>query len=143
MSVKWEGMHLAWVSGLLLGLTACQQVTPPQTVAPLQTRGPELTMAQNGSSVTLAVGEGLAIALPGSPETGYQWQVVQAPAQLNKQGSEYQPEKALNDCGMQRLLFAARQPGDGVLTLSYRSATAGAADDANFYTLRLHVRLAR
>ncbi|MFC3912791.1 protease inhibitor I42 family protein [Pseudaeromonas sharmana] len=135
--------RLGMAFGLMLGLNACQQAAPPQVSVPLKTAGPELTMAQNGSSVTLAVGDALAIALPGALQTGYQWQVVQTPALVNKQGSEYQPLSGSGECGMQRLWFAARQPGDGLLTLVYRSEGAGHQDDANFYTLRLHIRQGR
>ena len=96
-------------------------------------------MAQNGGSVTLKVGQQVALALPGSPQSGYQWQVEKAPANLiRKQASSFEPAPKSEVCGMQHLQFAAQQTGRGLLTLAYRP-TEGAEDVANYYTLHLNV----
>lgn len=66
-------------------------------------------MAQNGGSVTLKVGQQVALALPGSPQSGYQWQVEKVPANLvRKQASSFEPAPKSEVCGMQRLQFAAQ-----------------------------------
>jgi predicted secreted protein len=126
------------VAALWLG--GCQQ---PQSdthlaSAPLLTQN-ELTMAQNGGSVTLKVGEQVAVALPGSPQSGYQWQVEQAPGSLlQKQASSFEPAQPREVCGMQHLQFAAKGEGRGLLTLAYRPVN-GQDDVANYYTLHLRV----
>ena len=131
-----------WLGALVLlgGLSGCQQVQEPsrQAAAP-RLSVQELTMAQNGGSVTLKVGQQVALALPGSPQSGYQWQVEKAPANLiRKQASSFEPAPKSEVCGMQHLQFAAQQTGRGLLTLAYRP-TEGAEDVANYYTLHLNV----
>lgn len=132
----------SWLGALVLlgGLSGCQQVQEPsrQAAAP-RLSGQELTMAQNGGSVTLKVGEQVALELPGSPQSGYQWQVEKAPSSLvSKQASSYEPAQSSEVCGMQRLQFAARSEGRGLLTLAYRP-TDGHDEVANYYTLHLKV----
>ena len=133
----------SWVGclGLLVvGLSGCQQTQVARGQEPAPRRASqELTMAQNGGSVTLKVGEQVALELPGSPQSGYQWQVEKAPSSLvSKQASSYEPAQSSEVCGMQRLQFAARSEGRGLLTLSYRP-TDGHDEVANYYTLHLKV----
>lgn len=132
----------SWLGALVLvgGLSGCQQVQEPsrQAAAP-RLSGQELTMAQNGGSVTLKVGQQVALALPGSPQSGYQWQVEKVPANLvRKQASSFEPAPKSEVCGMQRLQFAAQHAGHGLLTLAYRP-TEGSDEAANYYTLHLNV----
>ena len=74
----------SWVGCLVLlvvGLSGCQQTQVARGQEPAPRRASqELTMAQNGGSVTLKVGQQVVLALPGSPQSGYQWQVEKAPA---------------------------------------------------------------
>lgn len=121
-------------------LCGCQQPQVSRQPAPApQLAQNQLTMAQNGSSLTLKVGEQVAVALPGSPQSGYQWQVEQAPgALLQKQASSFEPAPPLEVCGMQHLQFTAKGEGQGVLTLAYRPVN-GQEDIANYYTLRVRV----
>ena len=133
----------SWLGALVLlvgGLSGCQQAQEPsRQAAPPRLTGQELTMAQNGGSVTLKVGQQVALALPGSPQSGYQWQVEKAPTNLlRKQASSFEPAPKSEVCGMQHLQFAAQQTGRGLLTLAYRP-TEGAEDVANYYTLHLNV----
>ncbi len=134
---------LSWIGCLMAlvgGLSGCQQtqVATSQESAPRLT-GQELTMAQNGGSVTLKVGEQVALELPGSPQSGYQWQVEKVPADLvRKQASSYEPAQKSDVCGMQRLQFSAQGEGRGLLTLAYRP-TDGHDEVANYYTLHLKV----
>ena len=125
---------------LVVGLSGCQQTQVAREQEPMPSRASqELTMAQNGGSVTLKVGEQVALELPGSPQSGFQWQVEKAPAALvSKQASSYEPAQSSEVCGMQRLQFAARSEGRGLLTLAYRP-TDGHDEVANYYTLHLKV----
>lgn len=123
-------------------LCACQQAQPPQS-ADSRTQLPEadktLTMAENGQSVTLKVGDEMELALPAEPSTGYRWEVVRAPGKLLKpeaQTMEQDPDSQA--CQMARMQFAASEQGRGMLTLAYRPADKG-SDVANYYTLYLRV----
>ncbi|GAB3216175.1 protease inhibitor I42 family protein [Pseudaeromonas pectinilytica] len=131
---------LAVVLISVIGLGGCQQpqASRQPEPAPLLAQN-QLTMAQNGSSLTLKVGEQVAVALPGSPQSGYQWQVEQTPGPfLQKQASSFEPAPPREVCGMQHLQFTAKGEGRGVLTLAYRPVN-GQDDVANYYTLRLRV----
>lgn len=123
-------------------LAACQQAQPTDTAA-RNTALPELaktlTMAQNGKSVTLTVGEEMELALPSEPSTGYRWEVVRAPGQLLKSAAQkVEPDPDSRACQMERMQFAARKQGRGLLTLAYRPV-ANRADVANYYTLYLRI----
>lgn len=131
---------LAVVLISVIGLGGCQQPQASRQPAPApQLAQNQLTMAQNGSSLTLKVGEQVAVALPGSPQSGYQWQVEQAPgALLQKQASSFESAQPREVCGMQHLQFAAKGEGRGMLTLAYRPVN-GQGEVANYYTLRVRV----
>lgn len=125
---------------LVVGVSGCQQTQVAREQEPAPRRASqELTMAQNGGSVTLKIGEQVALELPGSPQSGYQWQVEKASSDLvRKQASSYEPARRSDVCGMQRLQFAAQGEGRGLLTLAYRP-TDGHDEVANYYTLHLKV----
>lgn len=131
---------LAVVIISVIGLEGCQQPQASrQPDAAPQLAQNQLTMAQNGSSLTLKLGEQVAVALPGSPQSGYQWQVEpSAGTLLQKQASSFEPAPPREVCGMQHLQFTAKSEGRGMLTLAYRPVN-GQDDVANYYTLRLKV----
>lgn len=144
MAVKMSALISAL--GLLL-LCGCQQAPEPRATAEaglssgvMRADAKELTMAENGDTLTLKVGESLDLALPGEPSTGYNWEVVRTPGALLKPAAQrIEADSATNNvCKMQRLQFAATEQGRGMLTLAYRSH-AQVADAANFYTLYLRV----
>ena len=123
-------------------LCACQQAQPPQS-ADTRTELPEvdktLTMAENGKSVTLKVGEEMELALPAEPSTGYRWEVVRAPGKLLKPAAQkMEPDPDTHVCQMERMQFAASEQGRGMLTLAYRP-TDNRSEVANYYTLYLRV----
>ena len=123
-------------------LAACQQPQPTQSVAvttDLPDLAKTLTMAQNGQSVTLKVGEAMELALPAEPSTGYRWEVVRAPGKLLKTSAQkMEPDPHSRACQMERMQFAANEQGRGMLTLAYRPVD-NHADVANYYTLYLRV----
>ena len=131
---------------LLVLLCGCQQAPEPRATADtglnsgvMRTGAKELTMAENGETLTLKVGQSLDLALPGEPSTGYNWEVVRTPGSLLKPAAQrIEADSATRVCKMQRLQFAATEQGRGMLTLAYRSHDK-IEDSANFYTLYLRV----
>ena len=131
---------------LLVLLCGCQQAPEPKSAAAaelssgvMRAGAKELTMAENGDTLTLKVGQALELALPGEPSTGYRWEVVRSPgALLTPAVQRIEADSATRVCKMQRLHFSAAEQGRGMLTLAYRSHDP-MADSANFYTLYLRV----
>lgn len=132
--------------GLLVLLCGCQQAPESRSssaggvsAGAVAAGAKELTMAENGDTLTLKVGDSLELALPGEPSTGYSWEVVRSPGGLLKPAAErIEEDGATRVCKMQRLQFAATEEGRGMLTLAYRSHDQS-GDAANFYTLYLRV----
>ena len=134
---------LAW-SGLLaiaLGFAvACgdngdTDDTPTATQEPTSTAAPpagdapaevQLTDADNGSTVQLANGGTLIVALPSNPSTGFSWSVSeQSSAQLVLQGEPaFVPGGSTAPVpgagGTQVFTFKAESSGTAELTLEYR-----------------------
>jgi len=82
------------------------------------------TEEQNGSRITLNVGDSLQIALAGNPTTGYAWEIAESnPNLLEAQGEvEYQPEKTnlVGSGGTFLFTFKAIARGNASLKLVYR-----------------------
>ena len=81
-----------------------------------------VTQKQNGETVTLPVGDTLAIELAGNPTTGYEWVVAQADAHLLEAAeTEYQPDSdALGAGGRYTFRFRALASGSTPVVLAYR-----------------------
>lgn len=78
------------------------------------------TLAENGASVTLPVGEALAVDLPGNPNTGHQWQVVGNDGQILAQTSDAVTVSPLgfpSAGGVQRFAFEGVARGTMTLTI--------------------------
>ncbi len=100
----------------------------------------QLTDADNGTSVTLANGGTLIIALASNPSTGFTWSVADpSPSQLVLQGEpKYVPPgstttPAVGAAGTQVFTFKATSTGVAELTLNYaRSFEPTATPDKTF-----------
>ena len=81
-----------------------------------------VTREQNGSTLTLPVGDTLAIELAGNPTTGYEWVVAQADAHLLEAAeTEYQSDSdALGAGGRYTFRFRALASGSTPVVLAYR-----------------------
>ena len=77
----------------------------------------------NGTSVTLAVGETLELVLTSNPTTGYSWSAAEVPACLEQEGEpEYDsdaPPGMMGAGGEDTWRFTAAEPGEGTLRLEY------------------------
>jgi predicted secreted protein len=93
----------------------------------------EVTDAQNGATVTMAVGGQLRVALAGNRTTGYYWEVAEKPANLTAAGADYVQDAAAPGMvgvgGTERFTFRATGRGTGRLRLDHRGAGGrGVAD---------------
>ncbi|MGY4706301.1 protease inhibitor I42 family protein [Candidatus Bipolaricaulota sp. J31] len=80
-----------------------------------------VTADENGAEVALCRGEGLMVALPGNPTTGYGWAPIEEPGFLARlEGVEYLPATALvGGGGTFFFRYEAREEGVGVLAFAY------------------------
>ena len=101
------------------------------------------TTAENGSSVTLPVGEALAVDLPGNPSTGYQWQVVDNDGQILAQTSDpvtISPFAMPGAGGIQRFTFEGVAQGTMTLNMRYVRPWEPEAEPASIFTLGVTVK---
>lgn len=87
----------------------------------------QLTMANNGQTVTVAVGSRFAVQLVGTPTAGYQWEVTKTPDFLTKAevtGGDTVPEQSqpgyTGGNHWEVFSFQAQQAGEGMLRLEQR-----------------------
>ncbi len=106
-----------------------QTPTPTPTATAIATDYPsevQLTDADAGSSVKLANGGQLIVALASNATTGYTWSVQDpSPAQLELQGEpKYVPPGSTSNvvgaAGTQVFTFVAKSAGSAKLTLEYK-----------------------
>ena len=116
-----------------------QQTPTPTATASDYPSEVQLTDSDNGSSVRLANGGQLIVALISNASTGYSWSVQDpAPGQLELQGEpRYVPPGSTNNVvgapGTQVFTFLAKSSGSARLTLQYkRPFEPGAAPDETF-----------
>lgn len=81
-----------------------------------------VTREQNGATLTLPVGDTLAIELAGNPTTGYQWVVAECDTnRLEAAEPEYRPNSdAIGAGGLYTFRFRALSSGPAPLRLAYR-----------------------
>lgn len=106
----------------ILLLSACGvPVSPsPNPTSPASPR--KLSESDNGSVITLQVGERLDIRLAANPTTGYQWEVAEGDSAVMKQAGEpeYKADsEALGSGGAMTFLFSAAGAGRTNLQLIY------------------------
>lgn len=75
-----------------------------------------------GSDQALKTGDSLTLSLPANPTTGYAWQAVQIPAQLNKANEPaYRPDSTMIGSGGTTIYrFGMIATGKGKLSLVYK-----------------------
>jgi inhibitor of cysteine peptidase len=84
----------------------------------------KLSVADNGSTITLDSGDNFEIALAENPTTGYRWHVDVSPAKVvTSEGSDLDVQgKGVGAGGERRLQFHAAQAGSFTIEcLRYRS----------------------
>jgi inhibitor of cysteine peptidase len=108
------------------GASTGKAATPPgKPSAGKRSKGIELTDADNGKTIKVAVGKSLTIALEGNPTTGYQWQTGKIDgASVREEGKpEYAAKK--HPAGMVGVggtfvfRFKAVKPGKSAIKLVY------------------------
>lgn len=136
-------MSRALIFAAAIALAACGSPTPSPRPEP---RDDALTEAANGSAVTLARGETLALRLRSNATTGYRWQVAERPQWLRAAGDSYEGprpgpggEVANGAGGAQLLRFVAEGAGEGTLRLEYRGP-GEAARVAGTFQLQITAR---
>ena len=102
-----------------------------------------LATEDNGSSVTLDVGQTLEINLPSNPSTGYSWQSASIPACLEPAGASRFESEAEEDVvgasGTETLTFEATKVGTGLLELEYEQAWLPDAEPADTFSVDVTV----
>lgn len=102
-----------------------------------------VTVKDSGKSVTLRVGDRLAVDVAENPSTGYAWQTVTLPSILVAAGSKYTANPAsaglVGGGGRRVITFRAKKRGTGTLRLRYRRPTDPQPLDRTF-TVRVTVR---
>ena len=127
--------------------------TPTPTLIATVTASPtdyptevQLTEADNGSSVKLASGGQLIVALTSNASTGYTWSVQDpAPSQLELQGEpKYVPPGSTTNvvgaAGTQVFTFVAQSSGSAKLTLQYKRPFEPNAAPAQTFSVTVDVR---
>ena len=99
-----------------------------------------LTMEQNNTAITMAVGETKTIQLKGNPTTGYSWIALESINVENKIEYVSNPHKPGMDGvgGIFTITIKATTAGEGKLLLAYRRPWAPADNDMKF-TLTIHI----
>jgi inhibitor of cysteine peptidase len=105
----------------------------------------EVTKADSGRRARLYVGNILVVRLPGSPTTGYQWQVVPTSAVAVRLTTQPQyiasPVAAgvMGGSGTFVFTFQAVQPGTGIVRLAYARPWEGNRAAADAFSLAVEV----
>ena len=105
-----------------------------------------LTLADDGKTFELAVGQTLTLELEANPTTGYGWEVVETGGGILEQVGEpiFQQTaargQALGADGVQILAFKAVGRGEGLLELVYRRPWEKDADPLSIFTIKVLVR---
>ncbi len=103
-----------------------------------------LTMEDNGSAITLSVGDPLVIQLTSNHSTGFEWVVLQDAATLLTQDGEpdydVKPGGGDGAGGHETWRFKATAPGEATLELGYRRPWETDVEPIQLYTLRVTVR---
>jgi predicted secreted protein len=99
-----------------------------------------LGAGDDGSELTLAIGEQFALVLAETPTTGFRWVVASLPALLAIEHDEFTPPASTRPGagGEHRWVFSARAMGSAMLKLELTSSVRRAADPTGF-TLRIEV----
>jgi len=117
-SFGWTGMEKKWyIIGDVLAIVMLPNI---RINAP---RGKQLTEADNGKTVTVGVGEELAVTLAANPTTGYTWAVAEpANERIIQQTGKNEFEsksRALGAGGVQIFRFVVVGAGQTTLKLIY------------------------
>lgn len=112
---------------LLLGNAAAFALVLSACSTPVSPAGPaapkKINEQDNGSTVTLQIGQQLEVSLAANPTTGYEWEVASVDSAVIKQAGEpkYVPEgDALGSGGKTTFRFDAIKPGQTLLQMIYR-----------------------
>ncbi|HET9391898.1 MAG TPA: protease inhibitor I42 family protein [Candidatus Rubrimentiphilum sp.] len=110
---------------------------------------PALADTYNGtvftsSPITVKVGQGFLIAIPGNPTTGYSWTAKSSNANITVWGSAYQGPSAsakpmMGAGGQQIFICNANKVGPGVLTFSYARPWEKGAKPARTMTFNVTI----
>jgi len=103
-------------------LSACAVPVPPPSNSTVPASPKKLSEQDNGSTVTLQVGQQLDISLVANPTTGYQWEVASGDSAVLKQLGEptYTADSAaLGSGGTMTFHFVAAARGETTLKLIY------------------------
>ncbi|MGW4356760.1 protease inhibitor I42 family protein [Nocardia sp. NPDC004582] len=138
-----------------LALAACG-TTNPNEAQPLSATSAAGTTAvhaalrigadADGTTVSLAVGQGLVVTLEANPTTGFGWQPGELDQNVVKQNGspEYEPDPnpdgKVGVGGKSVLNFVAVAPGSTTLSLAYMRAWEQGGEPAKRFTVNLTVR---
>ena len=120
-SVRWVGAVM--VAGLALAMVGCSSSEPRV-----------LGEADDGTEISVKVGEQLAVELPSNATTGFSWTVADDGPLTQVGESEYETEAGpdvVGAGGTETFTFKAERAGAGTLKLEYRRSweTGVAAED--------------
>jgi inhibitor of cysteine peptidase len=119
--------------------------TSPGTATSSPPAAVNLDRSASGTTVTLAPGQGLLIALDTNPSTGFSWEITAAPdpAVLTPLGEPaFVPAGGgqIGAGGQAVLTYTAVAPGETSLALVYRRSWESMADAADDFDLSVVVR---
>ena len=106
----------------------------------------QLSEADNGKTVTVALGREVVVALASNPTTGYSWAVVRPePANLELQGEPHYvaanpPTPVVGAGGTEVFTFKATKSGTSTLSMAYRRSFEPTAPPAKTFTVTVEVR---
>jgi len=103
----------------------------------------QLTAADDGRAVELAVGQRLGVSLEGNPSTGYAWAVDELDPSVLEQVGEFAFEADSDAVGAGGILtgtFAAVAPGQTALKLVYARPWETDVDPLEIFEVRVTVR---
>jgi inhibitor of cysteine peptidase len=101
----------------------------------------QLTAADSGGSVSLAVGDELVVRLAENPTTGYRWEIDRADPVLSLADDRFRlaEQPFIGSGGTRELGFRAVATGAGRLELKHRQAWEGDASITNRFVIDVQV----
>lgn len=135
MSLARNGAAVAVGVVLAMAVTGCGDGSGSVT---------RLTEAADGSTVTLAVGDELVVALESNASTGYAWQVVTPVPEVLEQAGEArylapEDQDVVGAPGTEELTFDVVATGSGTLELVYVRSWEEPAEPAATFTVTVDV----
>ena len=136
---------LVLVAALALALVGCASSRATSgSSTPYAAKTVSVTAADEGKSVSAAVGDNLDVALPGNPSTGYTWVAKTTPSFLKQEGeptfTQGGSSGTVGAPGTLSIKFKATAAGSGDLVLDYKRPWETTTTPAKTFTTTVTVK---